>query len=281
MKVLFFPFCPGPGLAHAGACLSVAGELAARGDEAVLAYGGSRPDLVRREGVRIVEVDEIPLEWAGGHNQLDGFYPDVESLIRFIEGDRALIEAEAPDVVVIDMRLPSATAAELAGVPLVTINHFLPATGYTTLTSWQRRLGMLRYPRHVASRLGSIFKRDPLRVEALSGRFAEARRRLGLPPREGLPMTGDCTAFTTTPFLDPAELRVVSLDIAWREITERLDLDFVDHCGKYLLPTRMPRADSHPDDLAPLILGGLVSQPDCGRLPAPPQLVCKERRIEI
>ena len=203
MKVLFFPFCPGPGLAHAGACLSVAGELAARGDEAVLAYGGSRPDLVRREGVRIVEVDEIPLEWAGGHNQLDGFYPDVESLIRFIEGDRALIEAEAPDVVVIDMRLPSATAAELAGVPLVTINHFLPATGYTTLTSWQRRLGMLRHPRHVASRLGSIFKRDPLRVEALSGRFAEARRRLGLPPREGLPITGDCTAFTTTPFLDP------------------------------------------------------------------------------
>ena len=189
MKVLFFPFCTGSGLAHAGACLSVAGELAARGHEAVLAYGGTRPDLVTKEGVRIVEVDEIPPERSGGHDQMDGFYPDTENLIRFIECDRELIEAEAPDVVVIDMRLPSMPAAELAGVPVVTISHFLPTTGYTSLTSRQRKLGMLRHPLYVAGRIGSILDRDPFRARVLSERFAEARRRLGLPPREGLPMT--------------------------------------------------------------------------------------------
>lgn len=203
MKVLFFPFCPGSGLAHAGACLSVAGELAARGHEAVLAYGGNRPDLVMREGVRIIKVDEVPLDRAGDHNRMDRFYPDTESLIGFIESDRALIEAEAPDVVAIDMRLPSAPAAELAGVPVVSINHFLPTTGYTTLTSSQRRLGMLRHPLYVAGRIGSILDRDPFGARILSGRFADARCRLGLPLREGLPMTGACTAFTTTPFLDP------------------------------------------------------------------------------
>lgn len=203
MKVLFFPFCPGPALAHAGACLSVAGELVARGDEALLAYGGTRPDLIREEGVRIVEVDEVSPEMAVGHEQMDDFYPDTESLIRFIERDRELIEAEAPDVVVIDMRLPAAPAAELAGVPVVTISHFLPTTGYTTLTSTRRRLGMLRHPLYAASRISSIPDRDPFGARILSRRFTEARRRLGLPPRAGLPMTGACTAFTTTPFLDP------------------------------------------------------------------------------
>jgi UDP:flavonoid glycosyltransferase YjiC (YdhE family) len=203
MKALFFPFCPGPGLAHAGACLSVAGELAARGSEAVLAYGGTRPDLVRGGGVRVIEAEEIPVEWAGGHGQMDGFYPDVETLIRFIEQDRALIEEEAPDVVVIDMRMPSAVAAELAGVPTVTINHFLPFTGHTTLTSWRRRLSMLRHPLRIATRLGSILDRDPFRTAALQQRFDGAREELGLPPKDGLPITGPCTAFTTTPFLDP------------------------------------------------------------------------------
>jgi UDP:flavonoid glycosyltransferase YjiC (YdhE family) len=203
MKALFFPFCTGPGLAHAGACLSVAGELAARGSEAVLAYGGTRPDLVRGNGVRVIEVEEVPVEWAGGHGQMDGFYPDVETLIRFIEQDRALIEEEAPDVVVIDMRMPSAVAAELAGVPTVTINHFLPFTGHTTLTSWRRRLSMLRHPLRIATRLGSIFDRDPFRAAVLQQRFDGAREELGLPPKDGLPITGPCTAFTTTPFLDP------------------------------------------------------------------------------
>jgi UDP:flavonoid glycosyltransferase YjiC (YdhE family) len=134
---------------------------------------------------------------------MDGFYPDVETLIRFIEQDRALIEEEAPDVVVIDMRMPSAVAAELAEVPTVTINHFLPFTGHTTLTSWRRRLSMLRHPLRIATRLGSIFDRDPFRTAALQRRFDEAREELGLPPKDGLPITGPCTAFTTTPFLDP------------------------------------------------------------------------------
>ena len=64
---------------------------------------------------------------------------------------------------------------------------------------------MLRHPLYVAGRLGSVFDRDPFGAEALARRFAETRRRLGLPPSEdqGLPMIGPCTAFTTTPFLDP------------------------------------------------------------------------------
>lgn len=203
MKALFFPFSPGPGLAHAGACLSVAGEVVSRGHEAVLAYGGTRPDLARGEGVTVVAVEEVPLERTLGHSRMDGFYPDLETLLRFIEGDRNLIEAESPDVVVIDLRMPSALAAELVGVPVLTINHFLPLTGYTTLSSWRRRLGMLRHPFRVAAKLGSLFQSDPFRTRVIEERFIEARRALGLPIRDGLPLTGPCTAFTTTPFLDP------------------------------------------------------------------------------
>jgi UDP:flavonoid glycosyltransferase YjiC (YdhE family) len=203
MKALFFPFSTGPGLAHAGACLSVAGRLVERDSEAFIAYGGTRPDLVRGDGIGVIDVEEVPLEAADNHQRVDPFYPDVETLIRFIEGDRAVIESEAPDVVVVDMRMPSMAAAELAGIPTVAINHFLPFTGYTTLSSWQRRLRMLRHPLRVASRLPSIFRRDPFGAQILVDRFAEARRVLGLPPMEGLPMTGPCTAFTTTPFLDP------------------------------------------------------------------------------
>lgn len=203
MKALFLPFCPGPALAHAGACLAVAEEFASRGHEASMAYGGTRPDLIRGEGVRVVPADEIPLEAAGSHDRVDRFYPDVASVIRAIEGDRALIEAEAPDVVVVDLRFPSTSAAELAGVPVVTINHFLPFTGYTETSSWRRRLGMLRHPLRVATRFGSLFERDPFRTRVLAARFSEARLELGLQPRDRLPMTGPCTAFTTTPFLDP------------------------------------------------------------------------------
>ena len=203
MKALFFPFAPGHGLAHVGACLSVATEVAARGEEAVMAYGGTRSDLVRADGVRVIGAEEIPLEWTRDHDQMDCFYPDVETLIRFVEADGKVIEAEQPDVVVIDMRMPTALAAELAGVPTVTINHFLALTGYTTLSSWKRRLGMLRHPVRVASRLGTVFDRDPFRVTPLKARLDQARIELGLPPRDELPIIGPCTAFTTTPFLDP------------------------------------------------------------------------------
>lgn len=203
MKALFFPFSPGPGLAHAGACLSVAEELVTRDHEAVVAYGGTRPDLVSGGRVPVVEVKEVTLEDDFDHDRIDLFYPDVETIVGFIEADRELIDTERPDVVVIDMRMPSQSAAELAGVPTVTINHFLPFTGYTTLSSWHRRLGMFRHPLRVASRIPSLFERDPFRAGVVVERFDEARRKLGLAPVGRLAMTGPCTAFTTTPLLDP------------------------------------------------------------------------------
>ncbi|MEX0620532.1 MAG: nucleotide disphospho-sugar-binding domain-containing protein [Solirubrobacterales bacterium] len=203
MKALFFPLSPGAGLAHAGACLSVASELVARGAESVIAYGGTRSDLIKGEGIRIVEVDEMPIEGFDDHNHLTAALPELADLPDRIDRDRQLIEAEKPDVVVIDMRFSAAPAAELAGVPTVTLNHFFSATGYSQLNSGRRRLGMLRHPLHVATRIESIFERDPFGARELTERLAAARRHLGLGPGEGLPIIGPCTAFTTTAELDP------------------------------------------------------------------------------
>lgn len=203
MKALFFPFSTGPGLAHAGACLAVASELSKRGSEAVLAYGGTRPDLIKADGVRVVEVEEMPIEGFGDHEHLTSALPELATLPDRIDQDRQLIEAEKPDVVVIDMRFSAAPAAELAGVPTVTINHFFASTGFSETTSLRRRLGMLRHPLYAANRVRSIFDRDPFKAQETFERIASARRTLGLPPADELPIIGPCTAFTTTAGLDP------------------------------------------------------------------------------
>ena len=81
--------------------------------------------------------------------------------------------------------------------------------------------------------------------------------------------------------LEPAELGVVVLDVAAREVVELLHLDVVDHRGEDLLARAVAEADRDPDDLAALVLAALVAEPDRRRLAAPLQLVDEDRRVEV
>src|SRR5262249_21386875 len=81
--------------------------------------------------------------------------------------------------------------------------------------------------------------------------------------------------------LEPAELRVVVLDVAGREVADLLDLDVVDHRGEDFLAWAVTEADRDPYDLAALVLRGLVAEPDRRRLSRPLQLVDEHRGIEV
>src|SRR5437868_2926040 len=68
--------------------------------------------------------------------------------------------------------------------------------------------------------------------------------------------------------LDAADLRVVVLDLARREVAELLHLDLVDHRVEDLLARAEPGAREHLDDHPLPVLRGLVAEPDGGRFPA-------------
>src|SRR5262245_29579634 len=65
-----------------------------------------------------------------------------------------------------------------------------------------------------------------------------------------------------------AELRVVVLDVTWRELLDLLHLDVVDHRGEDLLARLMAVPDRDPDHLTAPVLARLVPQPDRRRLAA-------------
>src|SRR5579871_6003161 len=81
--------------------------------------------------------------------------------------------------------------------------------------------------------------------------------------------------------IDPAELRVVVLDVPRREVLDALDLDLVDHGVEDLLPRRMLVADRHQHAVVLAVLMGLVTQPNRRRLPPTAKLVGKHRRVEV
>src|SRR5579864_2730200 len=123
-RVLLFPFAPGGGLAHVGACITLARELDRRGHETVFAYGGDRADLVRAETGGFEHVDEVPVERTGG-DTIAHWFETPAQLVALVEGDRRVIERVRPDVVVVDTRLSASYASELAGVPDLALMHFL------------------------------------------------------------------------------------------------------------------------------------------------------------
>src|SRR6476646_7393786 len=73
--------------------------------------------------------------------------------------------------------------------------------------------------------------------------------------------------------LDPAELGVVVLDVASRELGDLLHDDVVDHGREDLLSGTVAEADRDPDDLAALVLVALVAQADGRRLASTLELV--------
>ena len=81
--------------------------------------------------------------------------------------------------------------------------------------------------------------------------------------------------------VDAAELGIVVLDVARRQVANPLDLDLVDHCVEDLLPRRVLIADRDQHALVLAVLVGLVAEPDRRGLAAAAQLVGEYRRIEI
>src|SRR5438874_8400546 len=78
--------------------------------------------------------------------------------------------------------------------------------------------------------------------------------------------------------LGPPDLGVVVLDVARRELSERLHLYLVDHGVEDLLARSVARPDEHLDDHPFLVLPGLVAETDRRRLAARAQLVGHDRR---
>src|SRR5688572_3011521 len=109
-KVALFPLGVGHVLAHPGACRTIAGELAARGHEPVLFYGGLGRSVLD-DGVRIEPVPEIV------RTQLDptsvaGAYGGHEAFVRLVQADLDALERFRPDAAVVDCRLSAAIACE-------------------------------------------------------------------------------------------------------------------------------------------------------------------------
>lgn len=211
MKALFLPFAPGRGMAHAGACMAIAQELAARGHEAVLGYGGDTPELLRDARVRLIDIPEIPLARTSDRQRVDTWYPAVADLQERAQADLGLIARERPDVVVTDTRIPAQIAAAASGLPHVSINHFLPSTGLTRWTTPRQRVRALRRPVHTLTQLPRLASRDPYGARVLSSRVRQARAAFGLDPAKSL-FEGALTLATTTPLLDPAP----GLPASWR-----------------------------------------------------------------
>jgi UDP:flavonoid glycosyltransferase YjiC (YdhE family) len=204
-RVLLFPFAPGGGLAHVGACITLARELERRGHETVLAYGGDRTDVVAAEVGGFERVDEVPYERTVGDTVAHWFETPAQ-LVQLVEGDRRLIERLRPDAVVVDTRLSASYASELSGVPDLALMHFLRLMKwYREPEPWRRRLREVRRPHRVGAALRRRRDPDLGGGKALDRVVAQARQALGLPPLE-LPWRGSIVACTTTPLLDPAEL---------------------------------------------------------------------------
>jgi UDP:flavonoid glycosyltransferase YjiC (YdhE family) len=203
-RVLFFPLAPGPGLSHVGACVAVADELERRGHETVLAYGGSKPELVSGWTRRLERVEEIPYERTVGDSAAGWYEPgDLERLTR---GDLELIERVRPDVAVVDLRTSASMACEVSGVPDLSLMHFLRLTAwYREPDPWRLRARELRRPQRLPHAFRRWLDRDPGGGKTLRAALGAARVSLGL-PGTGSPWEGRLVACTTTPWLDPAEL---------------------------------------------------------------------------
>jgi UDP:flavonoid glycosyltransferase YjiC (YdhE family) len=131
---------------------------------------------------------------------------DVQTLTRYIEDDRRLIETVRPDIVVGDFRLSLAVSAPASKVPYVAIAnaHWSP---FTSLRNFPvphipltRALGV-----NIAGKLFSLLK--PLVFAYHARPLNKLRGRFGLPGLQSLPdvyTCGDYTLYADIPSLVPA-----------------------------------------------------------------------------
>ena len=200
-RVALFPLGAGHVLAHPGACRTIAAELAARGHEAVLLYGGLERELID-DGVRIEPIAEVERSRLDARSVARAF-GGREDLARLVEADRDALERLRPDVAVVDCRISASIACEVAGVPAVSVVHFLRSTPYRAPEPLPRSLRRRARVRRAARTLRWMLDRDPLGLVTFTRIAAETRAAFGLDPGR-LMFDGDLVACTTTPLLDPS-----------------------------------------------------------------------------
>ena len=211
-RVLLFPLSVGNVLAHAGSCATIARELAARGHEPVLAYGGEQAAALAGGGLRVERVPELDAGRLRPHS-FAGVFRSAEEIVELVEQEVELIRRVRPDVAVLDSKPTAALACRLAGVPAVSVVHFLAWTRWRApepLVSLLRRRARVR---RAVSRLRSAIARDSMGSLAFRRRWDEAATALGLDPAGG-PFDGERVACTTTPLLTPSR----SLPRHWRYV---------------------------------------------------------------
>jgi UDP:flavonoid glycosyltransferase YjiC (YdhE family) len=201
-RVALFPLGSGHVLAHPGACRTIAGELSARGHDPVLVYGGLERELID-DGVPIEPVSELgrgrlgPTSVGRAFGGSDGFG-------RLVEADLEVLERLRPDAAVVDCRLSAAIACEAAGIPFVSVVHFLRSTPWRAPEPLSRTLRRRARVRRAARLARWVLARDPLGLGTLARITAETRASFGLDP-DRLGFDGDLVACTTTPLLDHTE----------------------------------------------------------------------------
>ena len=204
-RVLLVPHAPTTGLAHVGACLEVGRRLRDGGHEVEMAYGGSRGDVVDREGFHRHAVVEVSpdREWSR-----DGWFSSPAELRACVESHLGVIEGWRPEVAVSSSGIAGRLACELAGVPQVYLMHYLPGTPYgRRATVWGDRLRDARRPRRAARVLRARARRRSKAAGTVP--VVEAvRRELGLPPAGPGTYAGardTMVAITSAPLVDPAD----------------------------------------------------------------------------
>lgn len=197
-RVLMLPFAPGGLLGHLGACIAVARVLRERDHEVTFAYGGSLPEVLRREGFAWRRVDEVAPDRGTDSAR---WFDSAAAVERVVRSHLAAVEAVRPQVAVTSSGIAASMACELADVPEVHLDHYLGLSPYARAAMvWSQRRADLRHPRRiprvVRARRAARGPAPPIRDH-----YRQARERLGLP---GAPNHRATVACTTTPFLDPA-----------------------------------------------------------------------------
>jgi UDP:flavonoid glycosyltransferase YjiC (YdhE family) len=217
-RALLIPHAPTTGLAHVGACMAVGRHLRERGHEVTMAYGGTRAEVIEREGFRWRAVPEVApeREWSPG-----GWFASGAELHSLVEGHLELLDELRPDVAVASSGIAGRMACELRGVPLLHLMHYIQTTSYGRRPIvWGDRLRDARHPRRAArvlrARLGRRGRRQagtPPTMDVV----AAVRAQLGLPPTGAADYGAardTLVAITSAPFVDPAE----GLPAHWRHV---------------------------------------------------------------
>ena len=199
-RFLLIPHGPGATLAHLAACVAVAEALRDQGDEPVLAYGGSRPELLDRAGL-----EWRPVLEAGGPMSDEWFGSD-EQLEAILASQLAVLEEVAPDACITSAGAGRLTVA-IAGRPHLALMHGL---GNSRFGRRGRRratiVGDLRRPARAWKdlRLEMMKRRRGTRSGAIWMRGWARHTGAPLTAEEASIGRPDLVACTTTPLLDPA-----------------------------------------------------------------------------